>query len=247
MKKAELQMIKNGKRLDGRKLDEMRPTKIEAGVLENADGSCYIEMGKTKVLAGVFGPKEFHPKHKQNPQTGVLNCRYRMAAFSTEDRIRPGPNRRSTEISMVTANALTPSLFLKNFPKTMIELTVEVLQADASTRVAGINAASVALADAGIPMRDLVTSVAVGKVEGQLLLDVAGKEDTLGETDFPVAMMPRSRKITLMQLDGHLTKDEFKTSMKLANKGIDAMHALQVKALQNRYSKDIASTKEVAK
>ena len=236
--KEERKLINKGKRIDGRKLDEVRPIKIEAGRLENADGSCYIEMGKTKVIAGVFGPRTFHPRHKQDPLTAVINCRYRMAPFSVEDRIRPGPNRRSTEISMVTANALTPALFLKDYPKTAIDVMVEVLQADASTRVAGINAVAVALADAGIPMIDLVTSVAVGKVEGELLLDVAGKEDTLGETDFPIAVLPRSKRITLMQLDGHLTKDEFKKAMAMAYKGIDQIYKAQVKALKERYSNE---------
>jgi len=237
MEKPEKLIVK-GKRLDGRKLDELRPLKIEAGVLNNANGSCYVEMGKTKVIAGVFGPREFHPKHKQDPTQCILRTRYRMAAFSTEDRIRPGPNRRSTEISMVTANAITPSLFLSEWPKTAIDVTIEVLQADASTRVAGLNAASVALADAGIPMKDLVTSVAIGKVEGELVLDVAGEEDCFGDTDFPVAMMPRTRQITLMQLDGDLTKDEFKKAMGMANKGIDEIYKKQIEALKTRYSNE---------
>ena len=240
MEKPEKLIVK-GKRLDGRKLDELRPLKIEAGVLNNADGSCYIEMGQTKVIAGVFGPKIFHPKHKQDPTQCVLRCRYRMAAFSTEDRVRPGPNRRSTEISMVTANAIKPSLFLEEWPKTAIDVTIEVLQADASTRIAGINAASVALADAGIPMRDLISATAVGKVDGEdgtLVLDVAGDEDCFGETDFPVAMMPRTRKITLMQLDGHLTVDEFKTAMKMAISGIDTVYKAQREALKKRYSNE---------
>jgi len=235
MEKPE-QMIVKGKRLDGRKLDELRPIKIEAGVLNNAEGSCYMEMGRTKVIAGVFGPREFHPKHKQDPTQCVLRCRYRMAAFSTDDRVRPGPNRRSTEISMVASNAIKPALFLMDWPKTAIDVTIEVLQADASTRVAGINAAAVAIADAGIPMRDLVTSIAIGKVEGQLLTDVAGEEDCFGDTDFPVAMMPRTQEITLMQLDGDLTADEFKTAMDMARKGIDVIYKEQQAALKKRYS-----------
>lgn len=219
-------------------MDQLRPLKIDVGVLNNADGSCYVEMGRTKVIAGVFGPKEFHPKHKQDPTQCVLRTRYRMAAFSTDDRIRPGPSRRSTEISMVVANAIKPALFLDEWPKTAIDVTVEVLQADASTRIAGLNAASVALADAGIPMRDLVSSVAVGKVDGELVLDVAGEEDCFGETDFPVAMMPRTGEITLMQLDGHFTQDEWKKAMGMANKGIQEIYKAQQEALRKRYSNE---------
>lgn len=195
-------------------------------------------MGNTKVIAGLYGPREFHPKHKQDPTQCVLRCRYRMAAFSTDDRIRPGPNRRSTEISMVIADAIKPALFLDEWPKTAIDVTIEVLQADASTRIAGLNAAAVALADAGIPMRDLVSSIAVGKVEGELVLDVAGEEDCFGETDFPVAMMPRTKEITLMQLDGHFTEEEYKQAMKMAGKGIETVYKAQKDALKKRYSNE---------
>ncbi len=57
----------NGIRIDGRKADELRPLKIEAGVLKRADGSAYVEWGKNKVLAAVYGPRECHPRHMQNP------------------------------------------------------------------------------------------------------------------------------------------------------------------------------------
>lgn len=236
MKKEEKKLIVNGKRCDGRNLTELRPMVIKAGVIERADGSAYMEMGKTKVIAAVYGPKVFHPKHKQNPAQGELKCRYRMAAFSTEDRIRPGPSRRATEISMVIRNALRPAVFIEDFPKSAVDITIEVLQADASTRVAGLNAAAVALADAGIQMRDLVTCVAIGKVDGELVTDVAKEEDCEGETDFPVAMLPRTKEISLMQLDGHFTPEEFKKAMKMADDAIQVIYKAQVKALKDRYS-----------
>jgi len=234
--KCEKKLIVNGKRLDGRKFDELRPLVIKAGVLERADGSAYVEMGKTKVIAGVFGPKEFHPKHKQNQAEGELKCRYRMASFSTEDRIRPGPSRRGTEISMVIRNALKPAVFIEDLPKSAVDITIEVLQADASTRVAGLNAAAVALADAGIPMRDLVTCIAIGKVDGELVTDVAKEEDCEGETDFPVAMLPRTKEISMMQLDGHFTPAEYKKAMKMADDAIQIIYKAQIKALKDRYS-----------
>lgn len=228
----------DGKRLDGRAVDELRPTKIEAGVLKRADGSAYVEMGKTKVLAAVYGPRVMHPRHAQDPKEAVLRCRYSMAPFSVEDRKKPGPDRRSVEISKVTRESLSPVLTLGDFPKTAIDVFVEVLQADASTRVAGINAAAVALADAGIPMKDLVTSVSVGRIDGTLVLDVAGVEDNFGETDMPIAMLPRTGKITLLQLDGNFSLDEFRQAFALARKGVAAVYELQKKALKERYSHD---------
>ena len=207
-------------------------------MLTRADGSAYIEMGKTKVLAAVYGPRALHPRHLQDMEEAVLRCRYSMAPFSVEDRKRPGPDRRSIEISMVISNALRPVLDLNEFPKTGVDLFIEVLEADASTRVGGINAASVALADAGIPMKDLISSVSVGKVDGQLVLDINGIEDNFGETDMPVAVSPRTGAITLLQLDGDLSRDEFKEALSLARKGVSKIYEMQKKALKERYSYD---------
>lgn len=237
VRKAEPEkLIVNGKRLDGRGLDELRPIKLEAGVLKRADGSAYMEMGGTKVLAAVYGPRALHPRHLQDPAEGVLRCRYSMAPFSVDDRKRPGPDRRSIEISKVTRECLRPALALEDFPRAGIDVFIEVLEADASTRVGGINAAAVALADAGIEMLDLVTSVSVGKIEDTIVLDLNGIEDNCGEGDMPIAMLPRTGKITLLQFDGNLTLEQFNQAFKLARKGITEVYELQKKALKERYS-----------
>jgi exosome complex component RRP41 len=72
--KSEVPLIVKGKRLDGRKADELRPIKIVAGTLNRADGSCYLEWGKNKILAAVYGPRELHPKHMQDNTQAVLRC-----------------------------------------------------------------------------------------------------------------------------------------------------------------------------
>ena len=113
-KKPKKLIDKKGCRLDGRKADEMRPIKIEVGILSNADGSAYIEHGKNKILAAAFGPREMHPKHLSRPDRMVLRCRYHMAPFSVEERKSPAPSRREIEISKVIRNALQPSLFVTN-------------------------------------------------------------------------------------------------------------------------------------
>src|SRR4030065_2764710 len=95
-----------GNRLDGRKFDELRPIKIEVGTLEKADGSAYIEQGKNKILAAVFGPREMHPKHLAQADRMVLRCRYHMAPFSVEERKSPAPSRREVELSKVIRESL---------------------------------------------------------------------------------------------------------------------------------------------
>ena len=232
------EMIKDGIRVDGRKLDELRPMSAKVGVLKNADGSAMFKMGNTYAIAGVFGPREVHPKRDESPVSAVLRTRYNMAAFSTKERSRPGPSRRSMEISMVTRQALSSVVTLEDFPKSAIDIHIEIIEADASTRCVGINAASLALADAGIPMKDLIASCSAGKVQDTIVLDVAGAEDTEGDLDLPVAYYPKQNKITLLQMDGLTNKEEFKEVMELAVKGCKAVYETQQQALRKKYGGD---------
>jgi exosome complex component RRP41 len=234
-KKLEKLINKNGTRADGRKLDELRPVKIEVGILSNADGSAYIEQGKNKILAAVYGPREVHPRHLALPDRALLRCRYHMAPFSVEERKSPAPSRREMELSKVIREALGPSVFLEYYPRTSIDVFTEVLQADGGTRCASITAASLALADAGIPMRDLVVACAAGKVEGHLVLDLSDAEDKVGEADVPLAFMPNLNAVTLLQMDGMLTTDEFEKVVNLALNGCKQLYALQKEALKAKY------------
>jgi exosome complex component RRP41 len=227
--------VSNKKRDDGRKFDEIRPLKIEAGVLKRADGSAYLEVGGNKILVAVYGPRESYIRRLLRPDTGVIRCRYNMAPFSVDDRKRPGPDRRSTEISKITAEALRPSLLLEGFPRSMVDVFIEVIEAEGGTRCAGITAASVALADAGIPMKDMVVGCAAGKVDGEVVLDLSEKEDKEGQADVPVAIMPRTGEITLLQSDGNLTEDEFDKALNLAIEGCNQISEVQKEALKSRY------------
>ncbi|MCK4366115.1 MAG: exosome complex exonuclease Rrp41, partial [Thermoplasmatales archaeon] len=134
--KSDVILFENGKRLDGRKPDELREIKIEAGVLHRAEGSCYLEWGGNKVIAAVYGPREAIPRHTQNPLRAIVNARYNMAAFSVDDRKRPGPDRRSREISKVISEALENVILLERFPRASIDVNIEVLDAEAGTRCA---------------------------------------------------------------------------------------------------------------
>jgi exosome complex component RRP41 len=158
-----------------------------------------------------------------------------MASFSVEDRKRPGPDRRSQELSKVSREALEPVILTSFFPRSVIDVFIEVLQADAGTRTAGINAAAVALADAGIPMKSMISSCAAGKVADTIILDPMKEEDNFGQADLPIAMTP-SGDITLLQMDGNLTKDEFHRAVEMAMKGARDIYELQRGALVKKYS-----------
>lgn len=231
-------LLVNGKRLDGRGFDELRPIKIKAGVLHRANGSCYLEWGENKIIAAVYGPRECIPRHKTDPYTAVINCRYRMSPFaSIEEHSRAGPSRRSTELSKVIREVFENVVIGSKYPKTAIDLSVEVLQADGGTRCASVVAASVALADAGIPMKDLVAAVAVGKIDGQLAIDFSKLEDNYGNSDIPIAVSSRNKEMLLLQMDGLMTKEEMTTAADMAIRASDKIHALQVEALREVYEK----------
>ena len=228
---------KDGKtRYDGRRLDELRPISIQAGVLKRADGSAYVEWGSNKVLAAVYGPREVHPRHMQNSARAIVQARYNMAAFSVGERKRPGPDRRSVEISKIISEAFTSVVFVEQFPRTTVDIFMEVLQADAGTRCAGLTAASVALADAGVPMRDLVPSVASGKVEDVVVCDLDKDEDTCGQADVPCAILPRTGEFILLQMDGHLTYDQLMQAIEYNKRAAKVIYELQKEALRKKYS-----------
>lgn len=226
-------------RADGRAYNELRPIKIEVGVLERADGSAYVEVGGNKILASVYGPKETYMKRFLRPDCGVIKVRYNMAPFSVDSRKRPGPDRRSNEISKITADALRPALLLESFPRSMVEVYIEVIAAEGGTRCAGVTAAAVALADAGVPMKDIVAGCAAGKMDDQIVLDLSEVEDKEGQADVPVVIMPRTGEITLLQTDGNLTDDEFEEAINLAIEGCMQVSKVQKEALKNHYVKNL--------
>ena len=227
------------KRMDGRKFDQLRPVEAKVGVIERAAGSAMFKIGKTIAYAAVYGPRELYPQVFQNPTRAVLRCNYNMMAFSgSGDRVRPGPSRRSKEISLVTEKALLPVLDLTPYPGTVVDVFIELLQTDAGTRCAGICAASLALADAGIPMKDLVSAIAVGKVGGKIVLDLdKPEEDYEGHsTDIATAFVNRTGEVTLLQMDGEVSSKELKEALELAKKGCAMLKEVQVKALKEKYS-----------
>lgn len=225
----------NGIRCDGRRIDEPRRITMKAGVLKNADGSAYIEFGDNKILAGVYGPRDIHPKHMSDADTGILRCRYHMEPFSVTERKKPAPSRREIEISKVIKDALEPAVMLERFPRTVVDVYIEILQADGGSRCAALDAASVALADAGIPMRDMVSACAAGKVADTIVLDINNEEDQAGQADMPIGYMPNLNKITLLQLDGIMSLDEYKQCIETGIHGCKIVYEIQKKALMEKY------------
>ncbi len=226
----------DGKRLDGRENNEIRPIKMKVGVISNADGSAYLEWGNNKIYAAVYGPREVHPHHLAKPDKGILRVFYRMATFSVFERKRPAPGRREKEISMIITDCLEPVLFLELYPGTAFEVFIEVMDADGGTRCASTTVAALALADAGVPMRSLVSAVAVGKIDGQLITDLSGIEDKAGEADLPCAITWFNEELSLLQFDGDMDLDELNESLANAKTALNEILQIQLKALKSKYT-----------
>jgi len=225
----------DGKRLDGRDKNELRPIRMEVGVIDNADGSAYIEWGNNKIFAAVYGPREVHPHHLAKPDRGVLRVFYRMATFSVFDRKRPAPGRREKEISMIISDCLEPVLFLELYPGTSFEVFIDVIDADGGTRCASTTVASIALADAGIPMKSLVTAVAVGKIDGEVIIDLSGIEDKAGQADMPCAITWFNDELSLLQFDGNMELEELNKCLDLAKENLKKIYDIQLNALKSKY------------
>ena len=225
------------KRVDGRGVDEVRPIIAKVGLVPSADGSASFETGGTKAIAVVRGPRTLHPQHLQSPKTGILRVNYGMMPFSVGDRIRPGPSRRSEEISKVCEWALSSVIDLSDFPNTVVDVFIQIPKADAGTRVAGLNAAAIALAHAGIPMKEMLTAIAVGKVDKTLLVDINKAEEDFhegeGSTDIPLAITSRTKKIALLQLDGKISSAELSEAIEMGKKACENILKVQIEALKN--------------
>jgi len=225
-----------GKRLDGRKVNELRPIKIKAGVIPRANGSAYLEWGQNKVLASVYGPRECLPKHTASPYKAVLKFTYKMSSFSVPDRKNPRPGRREIEISKVCGEALEKAIFMERFPNTQIDVTVNIVDSNAGSRIAALAAASVALADAGIPMRDMVSGTGVGRAGGKVIVDLnKDEEDAPDAVDVPLAILPNSKEIVLLQLDGVFSKKEWQEAYKLGVEASLEVYEKQKEALKEKY------------
>jgi exosome complex component RRP41 len=164
-----------------------------------------------------------------------------MMPFSGTERVRPGPSRRSKEISMVTEKALLPVVNLEDYPNAVVDVFVELIETDAGSRCAGICAAAIALADAGITMKDMVASVSTGVVDHQVVIDLDGEEEHIEEmdvADIPIAMVPSTEEITLLQMDGKVSKEELFRAVDKVKPVLKSIAEIQRKALKDKYKND---------
>ena len=214
----------HGLRLDGRRAAELRRVQCRLGVFGQADGSAYLEMGNTKVLAAVYGPHEISPgnaiKAKARPEHALVNCQYSMAVFSTNERKRrPRGDRKSLEMTMHLRQTFQAAIKTELYPRSQIDIFVEVLQADGGNYCACVNAATLALIDCGIPMKDYVCACTSSLFNDIPLVDISSLESSTGGPELTVAVLPKSGEIVLLEMSQRFHMDHLDKVMNVALQG----------------------------
>ncbi|XP_032664478.1 exosome complex component MTR3-like [Odontomachus brunneus] len=221
--KEEIQ-IDASKRHDDRSNNELRDIFLRTGIVSQAKGSAYIEMGNTKVICSVFDPREVPNKVGYCVQ-GELYCEFKFAPFSHRKRKMHQQDAEEKEYSLVLQRALEPAVCLNEFPNFQVDIYATVLDNGGSALAAAIMAASLALANAGVPMYGLVTASTIGVCDGIYLVDPTDTEESFcnsrsvpGKSDHGIivqAALPQHSQIAEMFVVGSFDTDTIVHSMSL--------------------------------
>ncbi|PIA17410.1 exosome component 4 [Coemansia reversa NRRL 1564] len=215
-----------GLRVDGRRANELRRILCRASVLNTADGSAYYEQGNTKVLVAVYGPREPRLRGPVQHEQATINVEFNVAPFSTsERRKRSKGDKRLLEVASFVRQAFEGAIQRSVYPRSQIDIYLNLLQHDGGTLETCINAATLALIDAGISMDDYVCACTAGFIDEVPVLDLNAVEESSIETpDLTVAILPRNGNIALLQMESRLHSDKLEDVMDLAVEGCKHIH-----------------------
>lgn len=195
-------------RSDGRRRDEVRPVKIARDFNKYAEGSVLIEMGGTKVIC-TASVEEKVPPFLKDKGRGWVTAEYAMLPRATQERtqreaVRGKQGGRTLEIQRLVGRALRAVTDMSAMGERTVWIDCDVIQADGGTRTASITGSFIALADAllrlkrkgllkKMPLTDYLAAVSVGKVGGEVMVDLAYEEDALADVDMNLVMTGQGR------------------------------------------------------
>ena len=229
------QIVKDGKRVDGRTLDEVRPISAAAGVLpKRVHGSGLFQRGLTQVLstATLGTPSDAQEMDDLNPNTEKTYLHhYNFPPYSVgETKPMRSPGRREIGHGALAERAIIPVLPAKDTFPYVVRVVSEVLSSNGSTSMGSVCGSTLALMDAGVPLKAPVSGAAMGLIkegdEVRILTDIQGIEDFLGDMDFKVAGTDKG--ITALQMDMKITGLAMNTIAEAINKARPArLHILE--------------------
>ncbi|TRZ09743.1 hypothetical protein HGM15179_017353 [Zosterops borbonicus] len=239
-----------GFRADGRRPEELRKVRARLGVLARADGSAYLEQGNTKVLAAVYGPHEVRgSRAKAPPDRALISCRCSSAPFAGggERRRRPPPGGgRAGERAMLLRGVLEGAVLTQLYPRSQIDVHVQVLQADGGELGATVTVAGLALLDAGVALRGAVVAGSAGLAEPPAgapvaLSDLSAAEEAAGGPRLVVAAVaPGGGQLALCQLSARLHQDRLRPVLDAAQATCRGLHAVLDSVVRARLRRDTA-------
>lgn len=211
----------DGLRLDGRRPPEVRKIRCALGALSRADGSAYYEQGNTRVLAAVYGPREPTSRAGVEHDKATVKCEVSTAMFASASRRRTWKgDRKSTAAALVVQKVFEGVILLSSYPRSQIDIYVQILQNDGGSLVAAINASSLALVNAGVAMSDFIVACNVGYVDNTFVTDANSLESSSDRPELTLSMMAHSGKICSCQLASKLPDiDSFEKAVEYATNG----------------------------
>lgn len=219
-----------GLRFDGRRGHELRRMNCKLAVLEQADGSAYLEMGNTNVLAAIYGPHEMSRKNRGSAshERAMINCQYSQATFSTfERKKKPKTSLRSIEITNNIRDIFENVILTHLFPNSQIDIFLEVLQSDGSNLSACVNAATLAIIHAGIPIKDFVISCSASLIDDTPIVDISHFEEASASLPImTISMLAKSKQIVSMESSGKIALDSIEKLVDSALLGCDEIHQI---------------------
>lgn len=239
-------------RFNKRAFDEIRPVEIVPDYLDFADGSAYIEVGKTRVVVAASVDEKV-PPFLRNTGSGWITAEYAMLPRSTEkrtvrERTQGRPSGRNQEIQRLVGRVLRTVTDLTVLGERTIILDCDVIQADGGTRVASVTAGCVALALAlkkmmdheiidRMPLRHLVAATSVGMINGEVLLDLDYSEDSQADIDMNVVETDQGQLVEVQATAEKcpFTRGELEKLIRLADKGIRQLFKIQKELLKKKH------------
>ncbi|CAI5742590.1 unnamed protein product [Peronospora destructor] len=238
-----------GLRVDGRRNEEIRRIRTRFGLFSRVDGSSYYEQGNTKVVAVVYGPRELHTAAVGSGAAAVgtgsgnaasntqprasVNCEFTQAAFATSERKpqRSG-DRKKLEMSLAVKQIFEACIQAQLYPRSQIDIFVQVLHADGGELPASINAITLALIDAGIALNDFVVASSAGYLQQTMLCDLNYAEEVARAPQMIIALNPRTQKLNLLQMECKLPLELFESLMEVATEGCNQIYDLLQNAVR---------------
>eukprot|EP00808_Paulinella_micropora_P018866 g80357.t1 len=208
-----------------RKEGVLRPHFLKTKVVTQANGSAYVEVEATKVICSIYGPRQI--KQGDFKEQGQFLCDFRYAPFGKDHRSGPR-TAQERETSSLIENALSVSIQLEKFPKSVVEAYVVVLEDGGGVIAAAITCVSLALADAGIDLYNLVSACQVARVGSSTLVGPSKEELDSKECQGSVllAYMPVLKQISYLSQTGQLDFDAFNAMVTLSTSCCEQLHAL---------------------